>query len=539
MQKKRFIKGTVLVTAALSLFLTNAPFTESKTFADNITTESKNTLTVMETTNPFLDYSDMMEKETIELQGYNPSVVGLADSNKIGINAQLYTGSYQISYWNWNNVSPISDFIDNKGRYTIAYSDDNRIYISHINDDLAINDTVTFGKPMPLIGAVTNDSNGNFYVVCGQEDTAKKAEVCTAAVYKYSNDGEYIGKAEYICQDSTNESFGTQHPFEYGNCATAFYNNILICSFARMMYNGHQSNHVFCVDIDTMTPVDVFYNYCSHSFNQSVISLSSGGVAYANHGDAYPRGFQIEIYGENNYVYTIPFVFYGEIGFQRTNARLTGIAELGTGLALVGSSAKSYSPQFTEEKQQMFLQIIDMNDGGMVLDGYTRENGDTGILWLTDYSDGSEVRASATAALDPTRLLVMWERWSSNGEFIGTYYSIISSEGEILFDSIPIGNIMLNGAEELKHKGDVVYWTYADGTDKTAEIYRLNVSDTLESGDVDGNGRVNDQDSILLSRYLSEWGNDIYTVSAGMNGDGKVNDQDSIFLARMLAGWYN
>lgn len=58
-------------------------------------------------------------------------------------------------------------------------------------------------------------------------------------------------------------------------------------------------------------------------------------------------------------------------------------------------------------------------------------------------------------------------------------------------------------------------------------------------GDVNGDQKVNDQDSILLSRHLSEWGNTIDLSSADMNGDGKVNDQDSIVLARTLAGWYD
>ncbi len=58
-------------------------------------------------------------------------------------------------------------------------------------------------------------------------------------------------------------------------------------------------------------------------------------------------------------------------------------------------------------------------------------------------------------------------------------------------------------------------------------------------GDVNSDQKVNDQDSILLSRYLSQWGNEIDLSSADMNGDRKVNDQDSIVLARTLAGWYN
>ncbi|MCM1059804.1 MAG: dockerin type I domain-containing protein [Eubacterium sp.] len=58
-------------------------------------------------------------------------------------------------------------------------------------------------------------------------------------------------------------------------------------------------------------------------------------------------------------------------------------------------------------------------------------------------------------------------------------------------------------------------------------------------GDVNGDGKVNGQDNILLNRYLANWGNEIDMAAADMNGDGKVNGQDSIILARTLAGWYD
>lgn len=58
-------------------------------------------------------------------------------------------------------------------------------------------------------------------------------------------------------------------------------------------------------------------------------------------------------------------------------------------------------------------------------------------------------------------------------------------------------------------------------------------------GDLNNDGKLNDQDSILLDRHLAEWGNTIDISAADMNGDGKVNDQDSIILARTLAGWYD
>lgn len=99
---------------------------------------------------------------------------------------------------------------------------------------------------------------------------------------------------------------------------------------------------------------------------------------------------------------------------------------------------------------------------------------------------------------------------------------------------------MTSGEEKLIDMGAVVedgFFVFtAEHFSEYIVAYDENTS--TAAGDLDGNGRVNDQDSILLDRYLAEWDNLIYDENADMNGDGKVNDQDSIILARTLAGWY-
>ncbi len=423
-------------------------------------------------------------------------------SSTVSLEAELHTSSYELGSWypnwNWNNVSPISDYIDNKGRYTIAYSDGSNVYISHCTESgssVRISETVKFAQPMELVGGVIGDDEGNIYVACGQSDEDGTGTICTFAIYKYSSAGKYLGKTEYYPDDTY---WSTMLPFEAGNCAMTFQDDLLICSYARKMYSGHQSNAVFCVDTVTMTEDAVYDSYCSHSFNQAVLTLDDSTVVFGDHGDAYPRGFSVNIitdrsspmYGHYSQG-IVPFHFSlagsssDMYNVNFTNSRLTGILKLESGIALVGSSG-DYE---TESPQQMFLQIIDPYSGNQVLDGATRtgssvspyggEYTDTGILWLTDYTDGSEVRASAAAALDDSRLLVMWERWDSNDNFVNSYYSIVSSDGKLLADSVPMNKAMLNGAEELEIIGDIAYWTYADGNGKDTTIYRLDTSATV------------------------------------------------------------
>lgn len=56
-------------------------------------------------------------------------------------------------------------------------------------------------------------------------------------------------------------------------------------------------------------------------------------------------------------------------------------------------------------------------------------------------------------------------------------------------------------------------------------------------GDVNGDGKVNAADDILLQRHLAGWEVDIDKEAADLNGDGKINAADEILLQRKLAEW--
>ena len=58
-------------------------------------------------------------------------------------------------------------------------------------------------------------------------------------------------------------------------------------------------------------------------------------------------------------------------------------------------------------------------------------------------------------------------------------------------------------------------------------------------GDVNGDGKVNAQDRVILTRYLAKWKGyySINTAAADVNDDGKINAQDRVILTRYLAKW--
>ena len=186
---------------------------------------------------------------------------------------------------NYTYASPISDFFDENGKYTIAYDNKEKgiIVVMH---PTGTPDEVKIERAMPLVGGVTCDSKGNLYVAYGCYDEAGTGKICTFAVYKYSRKGKLLGKAEYL---PTDLDASTRAAFTAGNCAMEFQGNLLICSYGRRMYSEHQSNAVFCVDTATMTENPVYYCRTGHSFNQSVLAVDDNTVVFAG-----AVGYEIE-----------------------------------------------------------------------------------------------------------------------------------------------------------------------------------------------------------------------------------------------------
>ena len=83
---------------------------------------------------------------------------------------------------------------------------------------------------------------------------------------------------------------------------------------------------------------------------------------------------------------------------------------------------------------------------------------------------------------------------------------------------------------------------YQDGymvftTDHFSEYILTTGDPNVLVGDTDGNGVIDDWDSVLLDRYLAGWDVEINTSAADMDKNGIVDDWDGVLLARKLAGW--
>ena len=82
-------------------------------------------------------------------------------------------------------------------------------------------------------------------------------------------------------------------------------------------------------------------------------------------------------------------------------------------------------------------------------------------------------------------------------------------------------------------------------TDSMTEPIAMNFVDTTVviackyiSGDLNGDGKINSLDGLMLMRYLNGWTVNIASPEAmDVNGDGKVNSLDGLILMRYLNGW--
>lgn len=60
---------------------------------------------------------------------------------------------------------------------------------------------------------------------------------------------------------------------------------------------------------------------------------------------------------------------------------------------------------------------------------------------------------------------------------------------------------------------------------------------TVRHGDVNGDGKINGLDVILLRQHIAGWTVTLDTAAADVNGDGRVNGLDMILLRQYVAGW--
>jgi len=413
-----------------------------------------------------------IEIETI--YSYIPD--NIEDGYSIRRNVDL-ARSQQMSVSNWGDVSDVQQFSYMNEGLAYAYLTDTTLEVVMPSRQFSIQ------KQLPLLGDIIADDDGFIYVVWGQNNLSSSYAMNTVFITKYTPDGQFIKSTGFPGGSVMGDSGNTKEPFRHGNCDSAIGNGMLMVNYARGMYNGHQSNNVLGVYIDSMQPVTFASKwdipYTSHSFNQRVIwSDRYNNFIYADHGDAYDRGFIITTGKEesNIFHFFLPANSnYNMLVVNKTYAQMGELLETSAGAVFVGASAKSISSAAETEKQNLFIQIFDPTGsgatkfvGGIDRIGATSDDindkynkplvpvTDHGVIWLTDHTDRDVIAPQAVACDD--KIVILWsERKDSAQE---TFYMVLTAYGDIITPATSLGKgYLLNSHEApIAHEGKV-YWT--------------------------------------------------------------------------------
>lgn len=448
----------------------------------------------------------------------------------------------------------LSAFWDSNNKYHVVYActDNNnskkKVIIQRYNSELKLEKTITLKQELPLYGNAVCDGN-YYYVLWGQNDTNKENCVVTC-VAKYTLEGEKVACCELKGYESnpyvwaSGETWGTCYPFDAGSAKMDIQSGILACSYAREMYSGHQSNFVFYINTNTMERVQYSaIPYCSHSFDQAVIATSDGGYLFANHGDAYSRGFQIDKVNYAGKMQGEEVTFHFRegsdrgSGYNETYAQLGGLAETSIGYVLCGSSEKTLSYDVAPtngsycghgESRNLFVQVLKKdfynysNESMYAISGEKRigtgkkpsstqtqlflEAGteDNGVIWITDYSDEYYV-CNPKVITAENKIVLIWEKRRYDDQTGSVFYEIFDENMNVLQGTTEISNTYLTGNTEPSYKNGKIYWTTSDDYGQNINILDLHYDSSSlkdETATVDSYS-VSLEGNIVLNCYVN------------------------------------
>lgn len=353
---------------------------------------------------------------------------------------------------NYGYISPMSQFVDQYGKFAFAYDlgeEDDNIYINKADGT-----SITIPKAAPLFGAVTQDSDGYYYAVTGKRNGAVNSSnadvsgkydmsVKTVFISKYTSKGALVKTTGFVGNLTSISGARTQNPFIAGNCSVAINSGVLVCSYARQMYNGHQGKDIIAVNISNMSKAyDNLSSdpWVSHSFDQRVIWYSkSKSWLFVDQGDAYPRSFVADLLNIKNLKVTRNTIltFKGKKGDNKTNSQLGGVVETASGVMFVGAAGKNGAQDI---KQQLFVTVFDPTK---------KDNMKT--IWLTE----NAVVEPQLVSIGNGKFVVLWEE---HGKVVTTYYMVLDDNGKKLVDKTSLGNIRLQDNEDPVFAESAIQW---------------------------------------------------------------------------------
>ena len=282
---------------------------------------------------------------------------------------------------NWATPKDVFYYQDSKKNlHIVTYKEkQKKLYDLTLDNNNKVISNKEISYKLPIFGAFYAGTDGNLYIISGQENLEENKEKVVICVEKYDSNWNKLGNVD-IKGKPTNESAGIQIPFNSGTCNVTEYQNYLIIHTSRRMflaYDGlnHQSDISFIIDTQNMQLLsDLAIPYVSHSFNQFVSTDDTGAAYYLNQGDGYPRALIIEkitpFYASSQitrrsrkHIWELNAL--QEIGENITFCDVTGFEQMGDNLITVGRSLPQEGRTDEQGREyvakNIFLIVTDKN----------------------------------------------------------------------------------------------------------------------------------------------------------------------------------
>ena len=386
----------------------------------------------------------------------------------------------------WSTHPTVFTFVGKDGTVSVCASDKSAktTYVYEYDANLEELKTLRFENKFDQTGAFAKDDEGNYYIFFAKSSPGQNTE--NMVLDKYNPAGEIINSYKLVAY-AKNSFGGIKIPFDAGTCKIEISGSMIAVYLARKMFNGHQASYGFILNKNTFEKIDVGQvtdsgytitgnngmPYVSHSFNQFILPIDDGFI-FADHGDAYPRGFIFSrfIAGKNT-IRINALKFPGDTGVNATYAEMGGLVKIPDGYMFAGAYGKDRN-----NPRNVFILTFDKNlekcSAPVYLTSYTKNDGHAGHPKITE--------------LDSGRYLLLWEQFSFSTQtanviescatgYLSTFALIINAQGKTISGPIEIKGIRLNMNDVLRYnpKNGQVYWTINNDSNSIT-VYALNPS---------------------------------------------------------------
>ena len=412
----------------------------------------------------------------------SPILLGMNDAYAATASTTINVDEYEIEGGNtfYNDYltygSPVYSYLTLTGdgymRLQADYDDSGASMAVYYDQDFNYLRRQKIAAELPLFGGFY-DSGQNYYIVSGQTNEHESDSLEAIRVTKYDKSWKRLGSCAI-------KAASIYCPFNYGSCRMAMSGKMMYIYTCRTKYASadglhHQASKAFVINTDTMTEIkNGIPSKASHSFNQ-FISIDGNDVITVDHGDAYPRAFQLE---RNTYenasasnlhiqrstnVYCMGFP--GKTGNNYTGASLGALEISDTNYLLAGNAAYrtgSTENNLGKKTRDIFVTAVNKD----TLQYETR--------WLTALTEGSSTATTPhMIKITTDSFMVLWSRDDT------IYYTFLNGRG-IKTTGIYTMKGELSDCRPIINDGKVIWYTWYNNDETFYSISLADPSNTTK-----------------------------------------------------------